>query len=222
MNKTFLGALSVGALLLAMAPAAFAALTSAQIQAIVSLLTSFGVPAATVSNVQSILNGTGPTTNAGGGSTIMQVHPGDCAFTTDLSIGSTGPSVECLQNYLTQNGCPVPAGATGYFGSETKAAVICWQAAHGLPSSGYFGTMSRGVYSGNPAPNVGTLPSGGGSTGGGTTPNVPSNVQSTPGQSSDMSTIDSELNQLDSDLSGLNNDTSNIDNDLNQSDDSDE
>jgi peptidoglycan hydrolase-like protein with peptidoglycan-binding domain len=65
-------------------------------------------------------------------------------FTTDLTIGSTGSQVTALQNWLISKGYSIPAGATGYFGAQTKAAVAAWQAASGIsPAAGYFGPISR-------------------------------------------------------------------------------
>ncbi|HEU4677645.1 MAG TPA: heparin lyase I family protein [Candidatus Paceibacterota bacterium] len=70
-----------------------------------------------------------------------------CVFTTDLAIGSAGAPVACLQRMLLDHGIVIPAGATGYFGSQTKAAVSLWQSAHGVtPNSGYFGPLSRIAY----------------------------------------------------------------------------
>jgi len=87
----------------------------------------------------------------------------NCGFTRDLTIGSTGSDVTCLQNYLTGKGFfNFAGGSTGYFGSITKSAVAAWQAANGItPPAGYFGPLSRGAYNSM----VGT----GGTTGGGTT-----------------------------------------------------
>ena len=67
------------------------------------------------------------------------------SFTKDLTVGSTGSEVSALQNVLVSGGYLVmPAGASmGYFGSLTKAAVMKWQAAVGLPSTGFVGSMSR-------------------------------------------------------------------------------
>jgi Putative peptidoglycan binding domain len=65
-------------------------------------------------------------------------------FTMDLTIGSTGSQVTALQNWLISKGYSIPAGATGYFGAQTKAAVAAWQAASGIsPAAGYFGPISR-------------------------------------------------------------------------------
>ena len=65
-------------------------------------------------------------------------------FTRFLTVGSTGADVVELQTILeTQGYLVMPAGvAKGYFGQLTKSAVAKWQAAVGLPSTGYFGPLS--------------------------------------------------------------------------------
>ncbi len=64
--------------------------------------------------------------------------------TMDLKVGSSGAAVTCLQQALIKNGYSIPAGATGYFGLQTRAAVSAWQAAVGVsPAAGYFGPISR-------------------------------------------------------------------------------
>jgi peptidoglycan hydrolase-like protein with peptidoglycan-binding domain len=75
----------------------------------------------------------------------LTVVSADAAFTRDLTLGSTGTDVSELQTVLEQGGyLTMPAGvAKGYFGQLTKSAVAKWQAAVGLPSTGYFGPMSR-------------------------------------------------------------------------------
>lgn len=73
-------------------------------------------------------------------------------FSVDLTIGSTGADVEALQNLLIAAGYSIPAGATGYFGAQTEAAVKLFQTAHGLPSTGYVGPLTRTVL------NEGTTP----------------------------------------------------------------
>ncbi len=66
-------------------------------------------------------------------------------FASDLTVGSTGADVTALQTWLVNNGFLVmPAGtAYGYFGQVTKAAVAKYQASAGLPSTGFFGPMTR-------------------------------------------------------------------------------
>lgn len=88
------------------------------------------------------------------------------SFTMDLTVGSSGAQVSALQQVLVSNGYLVmPAGvAMGYFGSLTKSAVMKWQAAVGLPATGFFGPMSRAKLNGS-AGATGTVP---GTTVGGT------------------------------------------------------
>ncbi|MFA5877715.1 MAG: peptidoglycan-binding protein [Candidatus Paceibacterota bacterium] len=135
-----------------------ATLTSSQISAIVSLLQSFGADASTIANVSASLNGTAPTGGSTGGSMT-----GGCTFTRNLTVGSKGDDVTCLQNALIAAGYSVPAGATGYFGSQTVAAVVAWQKAAGVsPAAGYFGAISRAAFgktSGGSTPVV-TTPTG--------------------------------------------------------------
>lgn len=65
-------------------------------------------------------------------------------FTRSLTVGSTGPDVVALQSWLISQGYSIPAGATGYFGAQTRAAVIAYQLAKGItPAVGYFGPITR-------------------------------------------------------------------------------
>lgn len=77
----------------------------------------------------------------GGSSTSASV-----SFTTDLTIGSTGPQVVALQDFLISKGYLVmPAGvAKGYFGELTRAAVAKYQVAMSItPAAGYWGPLTR-------------------------------------------------------------------------------
>lgn len=77
--------------------------------------------------------------------------------TVDLTVGSTGSAVTCLQQDLIAAGYSIPAGATGYFGAQTKAAVSSWQAAAGVsPAAGYFGPISRAAWSNSMSMGGGT------------------------------------------------------------------
>ena len=100
------------------------------------------------------------------------------SITSDLTIGSSGAQVSALQSALVSQGHLVmPAGvAMGYFGSLTKAAVMKWQAANGVPATGYFGPISRAKFNASTGA-TGTVPGatvGSGTTvsGGITTPGV--------------------------------------------------
>jgi peptidoglycan hydrolase-like protein with peptidoglycan-binding domain len=63
-------------------------------------------------------------------------------FTAYLSVGMSGAEVTALQQFLMSAGYSIPDGATGYFGSETKAAVMAYQKENGLPSTGYVGPLT--------------------------------------------------------------------------------
>ncbi len=156
--------LAMATSMLSLAPMAHAAtLSSAQIQSILGLLTSFGADSSVIANVQASLMGTAPT----GGSTGGSCNVG----TNDLTIGSTGSAVIALQSALIANGYSIPAGATGYFGAQTQAAVSAWQRAAGvMPAAGYFGPISRAAFNlcsggstgtpgtgGTPTPSTGSL-----------------------------------------------------------------
>jgi peptidoglycan hydrolase-like protein with peptidoglycan-binding domain len=117
-----------------------ATLTSGQIQSILSLLSSFGADSATIANVQAALTGI-PSTNI---SSNTGSATSSCTFTKDLTLKSSGSDVTCLQQALITNGYSIPAGATGYFGAQTQAAVMAWQKANSISSSsGVLDSTSR-------------------------------------------------------------------------------
>src|SRR5438132_595473 len=69
-------------------------------------------------------------------------------FSNNLSLGSKGSDVVELQTWLIANGYDIPtisSGGTtkGYFGLQTKSAVILYQRALGLPTFGFFGPLTR-------------------------------------------------------------------------------
>jgi hypothetical protein len=70
---------------------------------------------------------------------------GSCAsFTMDLTMGASGAEVTALQNFLMGEGHSIAAGATGYFGAQTQAALAAYQSANGIsPAAGYFGPITR-------------------------------------------------------------------------------
>jgi len=127
-------------------PARAAALTSAQVSAIVSLLQSFGADATTVANVTASLNGQAtPGTPATGGSCSTQ-------WNTNLTVGSTGADVMALQKFLNMDsstmvassGAGSPGMETSTFGPATKAAVMKFQTKYGIsPVAGYVGALTR-------------------------------------------------------------------------------
>lgn len=145
-NSSRIAALGVGvALALTLAFGGFAAPAQALTQAEASaIITALGLTGSQAAVIQGLVTGSAS---------------GSCSFSRDLTIGATGADVTCLQQALIGAGFSIPAGATGYFGTQTRAAVGSWQASRNVaPAVGYFGPISRGAW------NLG------GTTGGGTTP----------------------------------------------------
>lgn len=66
------------------------------------------------------------------------------AFTRNLGYGAIGDDVTELQKILMTEGYLKIKVATRWFGPLTKAALVQWQAKNGIPSTGFFGTLSRG------------------------------------------------------------------------------
>lgn len=74
--------------------------------------------------------------------------------TNSVSFGQTSEDVKTLQNFLISQGMPIAAGATGYFGDQTKAALSQWQASQGITGSGVgtnWGPQSIAKASGSPS-----------------------------------------------------------------------
>src|SRR3989344_6356662 len=68
-------------------------------------------------------------------------------FANYLTVGSTGADVSALQQWLIDNSFDIPAitsgaAAKGYFGQQTKAAVVKYQASVGLPNTGFVGPLT--------------------------------------------------------------------------------
>jgi hypothetical protein len=73
-----------------------------------------------------------------------------------LTPGTTSADVTALQKFLISQNFQIPAGATGYYGDQTKAAVAAWQKANGVDTQGndgYWGPRSIAVAS-QPAGNT--------------------------------------------------------------------
>ncbi len=77
-------------------------------------------------------------------------------FTRNLTVGSSGADVSALQTTLIAGGYSIPAGATGYFGSQTQAAVKAYQVAKGIinPGTGFVGPLTLKVLNGGPVATV--------------------------------------------------------------------
>ncbi len=86
---------------------------------------------------------------------------GSCnAFAIDMTLGRSGIEVTNLQNFLISRGHTIPAGATGYFGEQTRSALAQFQSQNGIsPAIGYFGPLTRGKVNAlcatTPTPNPG-------------------------------------------------------------------
>ncbi len=77
------------------------------------------------------------------GAPVFAFAASSCAFVRDLTVGSKGEDVKCLQSVLDV------APQSGFFGPATKAAVAGWQKRSGVsPASGYFGARSRAAFAG--------------------------------------------------------------------------
>jgi len=97
-------------------------------------------------------------------------------FNTDLTMGSKNSDVSALQAFLISKGYAIPAGATGYFGGQTRSAVMAWQSAAGItPAVGYFGPKSRA------AVNAMSMTPGATPTTPGTTPTTPGTTMNNNG-----------------------------------------
>lgn len=68
-----------------------------------------------------------------------------CIFGKNLSLNDTGNEVVKLQKYLELKGLLVMSknAVWGTFGKKTKAAVIKHQTKVKVPTTGYFGPMTR-------------------------------------------------------------------------------
>lgn len=80
-------------------------------------------------------------------------HEESCEIHANLTIGSRGEEVSCLQEHLIEDDLLSVSMPTGYFGEMTKAAVIEWQEEKGLPATGFFGPLSREAFAGHAEKN---------------------------------------------------------------------
>jgi len=79
--------------------------------------------------------------NVSGSSNLGSCNP----FSIDMTLGRSGVEVTNLQKFLISKGHPIPAGATGYFGEQTRSALAQFQSQNGIsPAIGYFGPLTRG------------------------------------------------------------------------------
>ncbi len=68
---------------------------------------------------------------------------------SDLSVGVKGEGIKLLQAFLVSKGAGAAAaelgkaGATGFFGRLTEAALAEYQKSVGIKATGYFGPLTR-------------------------------------------------------------------------------
>lgn len=149
-SKAFVAIVAAAMVFALVAPAAKAA-TAEELQAQITAL---------MAQIAALTPGTAPVLTTGG----------NCAaIPAPLTMNASGASVTALQNYLISNGQSIPAGATGFFGAQTRSAVAAWQTANGvMPAVGYYGPITAAAMAAKctpVAPGTGTTPT----TPGGTT-----------------------------------------------------
>ncbi len=98
----------------------------------------------------SVANSSRQVSRSGGGSVARRIALAASVAATapvisrDLHVGLSGDDVKALQVFLVGKGYIIPAGATGYFGNQTKAALISYQKDKKIaPSVGYCGPLTR-------------------------------------------------------------------------------
>ena len=142
-SKAFVAVVAAAMVFSLVAPAAKAA-TAEELQAQIAAL---------MAQITALQGGSTTTTTTTTSSTGMYT------FTRALTMGSTGADVTALQNFLISKGHTIAAGATGYFGAQTAAAVAAWQSANGVsPAAGYFGPVSQAKYAAMMAVTTPTTP----------------------------------------------------------------
>lgn len=132
MKKYIFGAvLSIGLLVSPVFTQA-AGLTTVQINAILSLLSSFGADSSVISNVNVALGGAPVSSGSG-----------FCYnFNTDLTVGSGGSSVSALNQVLSSSGIDT-TGNSSTFDENDAADVVSFQARYGIRQTGYVGPITR-------------------------------------------------------------------------------
>jgi len=135
MKKYILGAVIALGVFVSPAFSSAANLTSTQIQAILSILSSFGANSETIANVNAALTGTA---TSGGGSGQAFCYN----FNSDLTIGNSGAGVSALYQAMHLSGIE-SNGNTSSFDENTAGEVVQFQAKYGIRQTGYVGPLTR-------------------------------------------------------------------------------
>jgi len=115
-------------------PAQAATLTAGQIQAVVTLLQSFGVDATAVASIQQTLGSAQVSTTTGSTTAV------NASLIGFLRLGDEGDRVAFLQALLAADPSIYPeALITGYFGPLTEKALKRYQKKHGFEQVGFIG-----------------------------------------------------------------------------------
>ncbi len=176
-DKSKAGKLALGlSVALAFVGFSFAGVASAQNLDANSILSALLNDPALLAQLQGLLAGN---TGSTGGSMMTT----GCNFTRDLTMGSTGDDVKCLQQWLNSHGYTVAttgAGSMGnestYFGPATQAALSRFQTTAGVsPAAGYFGPLTGAALASVTGPVAPGIP------GGTPTPGLPTGCTSSSG-----------------------------------------
>lgn len=78
-----------------------------------------------------------------------------CAFPRNLTRGTYGGDVNCLQQYLAAQGHLAEDEPSGFFDAQTEAALSRWQEKEGLGEGAVFGLPARSHYAKVQPPRTG-------------------------------------------------------------------
>ena len=121
-------------------------LSETQIQAILTLIQSFGADQATLAKATIALRGT-ETASPSSSTTTSQPSTSGYSFTSNLYYGLENEQVKKLQETLAQDPSLYPEGLTsGYYGSLTTKAIQRFQCKHNIVCSGSAGGTGYGVF----------------------------------------------------------------------------
>lgn len=122
-------------------PVSAVALTIDQINAIISLVRSFGVDESVIKNVDDSLNGRTPTVTV---DTNVQPVAFCYNWNKDLTVGSGGDDVKALNEALSQEDISDRiASEVNHFDENTAGHMVAFQKKYGIRQTGYVGPMTR-------------------------------------------------------------------------------